>query len=327
MTTLVTGGTGLVGSNIIKQLLHENRKVKALVRSIEKGQNLLPKECELIEGDITDIESIRNAMKGCSVVYHAAGFPEQWMRDNSIFKRINVEGTRNMALVALEYEVSRFIYTSTIDVFAGRRFEEYDESEIDPLPKHTHYERSKQEADKTVTELLSKGLPAVFIHPSAVYGPGPSSSDGVNELISKTLNSELPGLPPGGMPFVYSEDVGIGHVLAEKRGEIGDRFILSESYQSLKEFVRIVLEADNKPIKIPFTLPYPIARLIATLGELIANVINKPPLIQKGQLTFLQWGAIPSSKKAQELMNWHPTPIQEGVRRTIEYLKGDDSLF
>ncbi|MEM9051347.1 MAG: NAD-dependent epimerase/dehydratase family protein [Bacteroidota bacterium] len=321
MITLVTGGTGLVGSNIIKQLLLEGRKVRAMVRSIEKGQKLLPEECELVQGDVTDIDSIRMAMDGCEVVYHAAGFPEQWMRDNSIFQKINVEGTRNMAQVALEKSVTRFVYTSTIDVLEGKAYEKYDESKLDPQKKHTHYERSKQEADKIVVEYLSKGLPAIFIHPSAVYGPGPSSSDGVNEFIRKTLNGELPALPPGGMPFVYSEDVGKGHVLAEKHAKVGERFILSESYQSLQNFVKIVLAADGKPIKLPISLPYPLARTVSIVGEVIAKLINKPPLIQNGQLTFLQWKAIPDSTKAQKELNWKPTPIEDGVKKTIEYLK------
>ena len=90
-TTLVTGATGLVGYNIVDALLKRNRRVRALVRSIEKGKRLLPVECELIQGDTTDKDSISNAMKDCSIVYHSAGFPEQWMKDNSIFQRVNVE--------------------------------------------------------------------------------------------------------------------------------------------------------------------------------------------------------------------------------------------
>ncbi len=77
--TLVTGATGLVGYSIFQELLHQKRNVRVLVRSLEKGNRLLPQKCELAKGDITEKMTIKAAMQGCDVVYHAAGFPEQWM--------------------------------------------------------------------------------------------------------------------------------------------------------------------------------------------------------------------------------------------------------
>ena len=85
-TTLVTGATGLVGYNIVMALRQRQRKVRALVRSLAKGQRRLPADCELVQGDVTDRESLDAAMTGCRVVYHAAGFPEQWMRNADVFE-------------------------------------------------------------------------------------------------------------------------------------------------------------------------------------------------------------------------------------------------
>jgi dihydroflavonol-4-reductase len=167
-TTFVTGATGLVGYSIVAALLKRGRKVKALVRSVEKGKRLLPAECQPAEGDVTDKESLIKAMANCSVVYHAAGFPEQWMKNSDIFRQVNAVGTQNMIHAALEHNVQRFVYTSTIDVFKAGTGEMYDESVIDAEPKGTFYERSKQLADEYVAAALAKGLPAVFIHPSGV---------------------------------------------------------------------------------------------------------------------------------------------------------------
>jgi dihydroflavonol-4-reductase len=92
-TTLVTGATGLVGYHIVHALLQRGRRVKALVRSIDKGKALLPSACELVQGDITDQAAVRRAMQGCSIVYHAAGLPEQWLPDPARFRHVNVGGT------------------------------------------------------------------------------------------------------------------------------------------------------------------------------------------------------------------------------------------
>ena len=317
---LVTGATGLVGYNIVQALLTRGRKVKALVRSIEKGQRILPSDCELVQGDITDKASIQSAMSGCDVVYHAAGFPEQWMKDPGIFYQVNVQGTENMIEVALEQDVERFIYTSTIDVFAADKGQKYDESVLDPNPKGTHYERAKQIADQKVVEAQQKGLSVIFVHPAGVYGPGPTDSPGVNDLICKFDKGEAPVLLPGGLPLVYAPDVGEGHVLAEEKAELGSRYILGEGYYALADLAQQILTALNSNKRVPPVMPLPVVKVISAVTEFFANIINKPPLIPKGQLHFIQWQAIPDSGRAQRELGWKPTPLKQGLEKTVAFL-------
>jgi uncharacterized protein YbjT (DUF2867 family) len=92
--TLVTGATGIVGGSIVRELLRRERAVRVLVRSPERAQGLLPAGCEIVPGNVTDRDSVERAMAGCSVVYHAAGLPEQWLPDDGTFERSNVGGTR-----------------------------------------------------------------------------------------------------------------------------------------------------------------------------------------------------------------------------------------
>jgi dihydroflavonol-4-reductase len=321
-TTLVTGATGLVGYNIVDALLKRNRKVRTLVRSVEKGKRLLPDACELVKGDVTDKDSLDKAIKGCSVVYHAAGFPEQWMKDPGIFERVNAQGTKNMIEVALAAKIKRFVYTSTIDIFAADTGQEYDESTIDSEPKGTDYERSKQLSDQYVVTAMEKGLPAVFLHPSGVYGPGPTDSPGTNDFILKLHKKQVPVLLPGGYPVVFAPDVGEGHVLAEEKAEKGSRFILSEAYYDLPQLAQMILEELGSTKKPPPVMPLPIVNMISSAGEWLAGMINKPPLIPKGQLHFMQWKARPKSMKAQQELNWSPTPLREGLAKTISFLIG-----
>ncbi len=316
---LLTGGTGLVGGSLARALVAGGRSVRAVVRSRERARQVLPATVELVEGDVTDAASLRHAVDGCGVVYHAAGLPEQWFADPSIFHRVNVEGTANMIAAALEARVERFVYSSTIDIFAAAPGAEYDETVIDRQPKGTYYERSKQDADRLVVQALERGLPAIFVHPSAVYGPAPAASPGLNDLIARLLRGQIPMLLPGGMPVVYAPDLAVGHLLAEAKAPVGSRYILSESYHSLVEIARAVVATAGKG-RVPRVMPLVIARAVSRAGEVIAGVIKKPPLIPAGQLHFLQWQARPSSARAQRELGWKPTPFAYALPPTIAYV-------
>lgn len=323
--TLVTGATGLVGYNIARALLGRGREVVCLVRDRQRASGVVPAGCALVEGDVTQPKTLEPALEGVDVVYHAAGLPEQWVRCNDIFRRVNVEGTRNMVEAVMRTGIRRFVYTSTIDVFKAGKGEAYDESVIDDLPKGTAYERSKQEADRVVTEALGRGLNTVFLHPSGVYGPGPAASPGINQLLIQLSRGEVPLLLPGGFPLVYSEDVGLGHLLAEEKAHSGERFILSQQYYELTELAEMA-----RPLlgykRVPPVMPLWLGNLLSIAGEQVANVIGRPPLIPRGQFHFLQWQAQPQHRRALERLGWQPTPLAEGLKLTVDFLRASGKI-
>jgi len=218
------------------------------------------------------------------------------------------------------------VFTSTIDVFTWRSGATYDESEIDPAPKSTAYERSKQRADRIVAEAVASGLDAVFLHPSALYGPAPTDSPGINDLIVRLWNNKVPGLLPGGFPVVFARDAGLGHVLAAERGKPGDRFILSERYYTLADVARAamrVLHLDRKP---PRVLPLWLCSFVSTIGEVKAGLTGRPPLIPKGQLKFMQVDAVPTGKRATDELGLAFTPLAAGLEQTIVWLRETGKL-
>jgi len=319
MPTLVTGATGIVGGAIVRELLRRGREVRALVRSPARAQALVPAACTLVPGDVTERDSVERAMTGCRVVYHAAGLPEQWLPDEATFERVNVDGTRIVAEVALALGVERFVYTSTIDVFAATPGVEFDERVIATTPKGTAYERSKQDADRVVVAAMQHGLPAVFLHPSGVYGPIAAGSPGLNGLLQQLMRRQIPMLLPGGTPLVYAPDVGLGHVLAETR-EPGSRFILSESYWTLVDIARAVREV-MPTATVPRVAPSWVAHAVALAGEGVSRVIRRPPLIPRGQLHFLESEMRPSSRRARDVLGWRPTPFPEALGETLAFLR------
>jgi len=315
MRTLVTGATGTVGGAVVQQLLSAGREVRALVRDAARARPLVPAAVELVEGDVTDAAACARAVAGCGAVFHTAGLPEQWLRDNKQFTRVNVDGSRNLGEAALAAGVGAFVYTSTIDVFEWRRGEPFDEKTLATAPKGSHYERSKQEADRAMVALAGRGLAVRYAHPSAVYGDAPQLNPGLNDVIVRLLRGKVPMLLPGGVPVVLAEDVARGH-LALEQAPAGTRAILSESFVSLVELARFAVDAAGKG-KVPRVIPTWVARIVSTTGEGLAKITRRPPLIPAGQLQFLLEDVHPSNELARTALGWTPTPVAEGVARSV----------
>jgi len=100
LKAFVTGGTGFIGSSIVRELLKADYEVCALVRKGADMRNLDGLEIELVQGDITDVDSLRRAVQGCERVFHAAALYSFWVREPGLIERVNVEGTRNVLEVA-----------------------------------------------------------------------------------------------------------------------------------------------------------------------------------------------------------------------------------
>ena len=268
-----------------------------------------------MRGDVTDPASVATAMEGCDVVFNAMGLPEQWLADESMFDRVNAEGTRTIARAARAAGVRRLVHTSTEDVFHAEPGERFDESQVAAYPKGTAYERSKQRAEQLALSERD-GLEVVIVNPAGVYGPGPSASVSFDQgLFEPLVRRRLPALPPGGLGLVYVDGLAAGHLLAAERGRDGERYILCDTHMSLRELAHAVVREAGRGW-VPPTLPLPVARAMAAGGEALSRVIRRPPLLSRGQLYFFTWNAHPVATKAAEELGWTSTPLAEGLRRT-----------
>ena len=319
MRALVTGATGLVGNALTRRLHERGHSVRALVRDAEKAAPTLPAGVTLHRGDVTVPASLREPMRDIEIAFHAAGMPEQWQRDDMIFDRVNRQGTANVMAAALDAGVSRVVYTSTMDVFAAAPGGTLVETNIDPHPKHTAYERSKQAAEREADAARSRGLQVVFLNPSAVYGPSPVLGT-FNALLRKLLDGAVPMLPPGGMPVVYVDGVVDAHLAAAQRGGDGERYLLSDGFLSMQDIARETARITRLG-KVPGNAPLWLLRLIAAVSVPLARQFNFTPLVSPGELTFLQWQPRVDASKAQRDLGFVPTPISEGFAKTIEFLR------
>jgi nucleoside-diphosphate-sugar epimerase len=313
---LVTGATGKVGHAIATALLERGDQVQALVRDPRRAAGILPAGSEPVRGDVTDPDSLGAAVHGCKQVFNAMGLPEQWVKDEGIFERVNAQGSAALARAARDAGVRRFLHTSTHDVFAAQSGERFDETMLATGPKGTPYERSKQHAEELVLAERD-GMEVVILNPSSVYGPGPSSTVSFDKgMFEPLVKKRLPALPPGGNGIVCSLGVADGHLLAAEKGADGERYILADRYVDFRELAETVVRVAGRG-RVPPVLPVAVARVAATLGEGISKVIRRPPLLPRGQLHYFLWQARPDSSRAQRELGWEPIPLEEGLRKTL----------
>jgi nucleoside-diphosphate-sugar epimerase len=315
----VTGATGFLGGELVKQLIGRGHQVVALVRSQERVSLLQVLGVELHAGDITDRESLRVPMQGVDGVFHVAAWYKIGARDNAhTAERINVEGTRNVLETARDAGVRRIVYTSTVGVFGDTRGHLVSESHYSHGPFLTEYDRTKWIAHYDVAvPMIRSGLPLIIAMPGAIYGPGDTSS--IHATLVQLLRGRL-HTTPRGVQFAwgYIADVARGLLLAMDVGRIGESYLLTGPVHSFEEaFALAARIAGRRP---PFFHPRPfvmrgLASVASTLErwDLHLSIAAETLRLMAGTT----W--IGSSAKAEKELGFSARPLEEGLRHTIEH--------
>ena len=173
--------------------------MKMSISWLEKNSNVKEidnKRLEIFPGDVTNIRTIREAIKGCKTVFHMASLVKAWVRDPLEFYRVNVEGFKNVMECALEEGVTKFIYTSSFMAVGPSNGKlNAEDTQHDPDHLHNHYERTKYIADQLLPEYLNKGLPVITVYPCVIYGPGEITEGNlVVRIILDYLERKIPGI-------------------------------------------------------------------------------------------------------------------------------------
>lgn len=317
MRLLVTGGTGKVGNAVVRCALAAGHDVVALVRDLGRAGALLPSKVRLVTADVTVPDTLAGVFDGIDVVFNAMGVPEQWLADPGVFDRVNVGGSVNVTRAAVAAGVRRLVHTSTIDVFDAEPGTRFDETRLASRPKRTPYERSKQRAEHAVLAAAG-GMEVVIVNSATVYGLGPAGSVSMErKLFRPAVRGILPAVPAGGFGLVFTESLAIGHLRAAEQGRSGRRYIVCDAHCTLAGLAATVVEVAGRGRAPLVTIPGPVAMMMAAAGEVVARVTRRPPPMAIGELRYLRWNAVPDSTRAQRELGWRPTPLTEGIRRTV----------
>jgi dihydroflavonol-4-reductase len=316
-SVLVTGGTGFLGRAIIERLLNEGDQVKALARSDASASELRRLGAEPVRGDVLDVEALAAAMRGCDVVYHAAGANAFCVRDPSPMFEVNVRGSQNVVRAAARAGVRRVVYTSSAATLGEASGTIGSEGSPHRGWFLSDYERSKFEAEQAVFATAREtGLDVVSVNPASVQGPGRAT--GSARLLLDYLNGRLKAVVDSQLSLVDIADCTEGHLLAGSRGTPGERYILSGATLSVRDGLELVagLVGVDRPVR---TLPPAVAMAVGTAAEALGRIRRSSPHICRELARTLIHGHAYDGSKATRTLGLRYTPLEETLRRTVDW--------
>jgi len=320
---LVTGGTGFVGANIVRELLLDGASVRVLARKGSDRRGLDGCAVEFVDGDLLDPASVRAAVVGARDVYHAAADYRLWAPDPRALYRTNVDGTRHVLEAAAEAGARRIVYTSTVGAVGipkdGTPGDETTHVSLDDMTGA--YKSSKFLAERVAEELAARGAPVVIVNPSAPIGPWDVKPTPTGQMIVDFLKGKMVATVNTGLNLVHVRDVARGHLLAAQRGRVGERYILGNCNLTLLEIFRLLAALTG--IAAPrFRVPYGIAWLGAAGMEAVAMVTRRPPQVPLTAVRMARKRMYFSSSKAIQELGLPQTPVElalgDAVRWFIE---------
>jgi dihydroflavonol-4-reductase len=316
MTTLVTGSTGLVGSHVTRLLVERGDVVRALVRERSPLDVLDGLDVELAHGDVLDRRSVRSAMRGVQRVFHVAGVTSLRASADSVFV-VNVGGTRIVLEEALRAGVARVVHTSSVAaVGPAPRGSTADETQVFRAGRYgLPYVNAKHEAELEALRLAAHGLPVVIVNPAHVFGAGDRHRSST-ELVRRFLRGQIPGYVDGALNIVDAEDVARGHLLADERGEVGERYILGNRNFTLDRlFADLARLSGVEPPAVK--LPLAAALALARAAELAPG---RPAVTTVEVRASSLWWAFRSTKAKREL-GWRPAHHEDTLQATIDWYR------
>jgi nucleoside-diphosphate-sugar epimerase len=314
----VTGATGFVGGEIVKQLVGRGHKVVALVRSPQKATILKALGVEIHAGDITDRETLKTPMTGVDGVFHVAAWYKVGVKE-PLADQINVDGTRNVLKTMKTLEIPRGVYTSTVAVFSDTKGRVPDESYVYDGPHLSEYDRTKWIAHYRVAlPKIEDGLPLTIVMPGLVYGPGDTS--GMHAALVDLLRGRLP-MTPAKTAFCWGhiEDTARGHILAMEKGQPGETYIIAGPRHRFDH--AFDLAASIARVRAPLFHPGPrTMRAMAASMGVVQKFSKLPPAFTPEALRVLAgttyFGA---SEKAVRELGFSPRSLEEGLGQTLEH--------
>jgi len=325
MKCMVTGATGFIGNRLVEELINLGNEVNILARSQEKANQLYGNTMTFFNGDLLNTDVILKATRNCDVIFHLAAFANIWSKDKMLAYKTNVTGTKNILEASLQNKVKKVVFTSSAGVFPpSENGEDIDETATLPEKYQTDYETTKVQTEQLCAKYCKKGLDVVIVNPSRVFGPGLlNKSNSVTILLKKYITGNWRIIPGEGNAignYVFIDDVVNGQILAMQHGISGEKYILGGTNISFNDFFKLVSTVSGKNYRL-FHLPFPIILAVSKLELFLAETTGKRPLITPPWAKKYLQNRPVSSKKAINNLNYVVTPLDEGIRKTIEWLK------
>ena len=320
LTCYVTGGTGHVGANLVRELLAAGHEVQCLIRKDTRTLNGLG--VSTVDGDLLSIADMRANMQGVDAVFHGAAVVGVERDEVPLMERINVGGTNAMVTAALEAGVSKFVHISSVHAFAQRPTSEAL-TESRPLVDSNRaapYDRTKADAQRKVLAAVEQGLDASMLHPTGVLGPYDWKPSRMGQVLRDMATGAMPATLNTGFNWVDARDVAKTALAAANHGKAGQHYLVAGEWGSMPRLAAAVKACCPSASTPRLTLPFWTAYTALPFAWLKAKLTGGRPSVSRGSLHALavQCRDIPASLARTELGH-DPRPLEETVRDALKW--------
>ena len=316
---LVTGATGHIGNVLVRKLLRRGEKVRALIPANESRDPLKGLDVEAVTGDVLDLDSVFDSMRGIRGVFHLAGVISIMPGPNPFVRSVNVDGTKNILHAAKETGDDKVVYTSSIHAIQRAEDGTIDESlPFDADNPYGAYDRSKAEATLEVLNAARAGLEAVVACPTGVIGPYDFRGSMMGSVIHDAAAAKPSLYVDGAYDFVDVRDVADGLISAAENGKRGESYILSGNKISVRYLLETIREITGRgffQMKIPFDL----AKFAALFTPMYYRLAHATPRFTSYSLEVLKSNSNISHAKATRELDYKPRSIYESISDTVKW--------
>jgi dihydroflavonol-4-reductase len=318
--TLVTGATGFIGSHVTRLLVERGDEVHVTVRESSPSEPLAGLDVKTVRADVLDRRSVRRALRGIERVFHLAGTTDLAAPRARIFA-VNLEGTRIVLEEALRAGVERAVYTSSVAaVGPAPPGESADETNLWEAGRYAiAYLDAKHEAETAALRLIARGLPLVIVNPAHVLGPGDRGRSSTT-LVRRFMLRQIPAYVDGTLNVVGVQDVARGHLLADERGRVGERYILgNRNFTINRLFADLGRLSGIEPpaVKLPLVAALTLA---GTGRRFIGTAVPSPAEIRAASLN---WAF--DNRKAKRELGWRTSAHEDCLEETIAWYRERDA--
>jgi dihydroflavonol-4-reductase len=325
MKCFVTGATGFLGSHVARQLLAKGAELRLLVRHTSRLDNIADLPSERVVGDLRGIDSLRRGMAGCEFVFHVAADYRLWSLNHQELYESNVEGTRNILQAARESGVRRVIYTSSVATMGfGNNGRLTDEGSPVTLANMIgDYKRSKFMAEQLVVEAGRSGQNIVLVNPTTPVGERDIKPTPSGQIVVDFLRRKFPAYVDTGLNLVDVVDCADGHLQAMEKARPGERYILGGENLTLKQILDKLGAITGLPSP-KLKLPYAAAFATGLVDTLVTGkILKREPRVTLDAVRMGRKKMFVTSAKAERELGWRPRPVDEALRRAVEWFRAN----
>ena len=325
---LVTGGSGFVGSAVLRALAGRGLKLRALTRATSSRVNFEGVDCEIVEGDIADPAAMRRAMDDVRYLFHVAADYRLWARNPPDIMRANVDGTTAVMDAALACGIEKIVYTSSVATLrAGDASAPVDETApLDEGEGVGVYKNSKVAAERVVERMVAESaLPAVIVMPSTPIGPRDVKPTPTGRILVEAAMGKIPAFVDTGLNLVHVDDVAAGHIAAMEKGVIGERYILGGQDVSLRQMLADIAHLTGRKaptVGLPRAPLYP----LAWAAEAVAQITGREPFVTRDALDMAAHHMFFSSAKAERDLGYHARLYGEALADALTWFRATGYL-